>query len=118
MQIRDSVLDRSRLMDRGAAALLEVIYTVTSHEKSPGAIVGAHPIRFGDRRQHRLFGFVERLAPRFGAVTTPRDEDDGGRTLAPALHVNLSAPADIDQAREILVMVGAALNEVALGGVV
>src|SRR5829696_6666281 len=117
MQIRDSVLERSRLMDRGAAALLEVIYTVTSHEKSSGTVVGAHPIRFGDRGQHRLFGFVERLAPGFGAVTTPRDEDDGGRALAPALHVNLSAPADIDQAREILIVARVALTQSVLGGV-
>src|SRR5215212_9062947 len=102
-------------MDRGAAALLEVIYTVTSHEKSAGTIVGAHPIRFGDRGQHRLFGFVERLAPGFCPVTTPRDEDDGGRAFPAALHVHLSAPADIDQAGKVLVVAGVTLTRIALG---
>ena len=49
MQIRNPIPERSRLMDRGAAALLEVIYTVTTHEKSPGAVVGAYPVGLGDR---------------------------------------------------------------------
>src|SRR5215217_8468324 len=104
MQIRDSVLERGGLGYRVAAARQEVLCTFTCREKSSGTVVGAYPVGLGDRGQHRLLGWVERLAPRFGAVSGPRDEHDRGMSLAPALHIHLAAPADVDQAREILVV--------------
>ena len=45
-------------------------------------------------------------------------EHDGGRAFAPALHVDLSSPADTDLAREFLVVLAEfALAQDALGGV-
>jgi hypothetical protein len=114
MQIRGVVLQCGRLGYRVAAARLEVLCTLTSCENSPGTVVGAYPVGFGYRGQHRLFRWVARRAPCFGAVSGPRDEHDRGRPLALALHVHLAAPADIDQAGKILVMAGATLTGVAL----
>src|SRR5918995_1683908 len=126
MQIRGVVLQRGGLVYRVAAARLEILYIFTRHEKSPWAVVGAYPVGLGDGGQHgllgwehRLPGWVERRAPRFGAVHAPRDEHYRGRSLAVALHVHLASPADVDQTREILVSLGGvALGRVALGGVV
>src|SRR5215207_5389263 len=118
MQIRSPVLERGGLIYQVAAARREVLFTLTSHDKSPWTIVGAYPVGFGDRRQHRLLGPVERLAPRFGPVSGPRHEHDRGRAFALALHIHLAAPTDIDQAGKVLVMARVTLTGVALGGVV
>src|SRR5215218_2907207 len=103
MQVRGTVLERSGLRDRVAAALLEVLCTFTCREDGPGTIVGAYPVGFGDRRQHRLLGWVERFAPCFGAVSGPRDEHDCGIPCAVALHIHLAASAYIYQTGKILV---------------
>src|SRR5688500_17224219 len=92
MQIIDIVLERSRLRHRIAAALLEILHTFTCRENGSGTVVGAYPVGLGDRGQHRLLGWVECLAPRFGAVPAPRDEHDRGRPFASALHVHLASP--------------------------
>jgi hypothetical protein len=118
MQIPGPVLERSGLRDRVAAALLEVLYTFTCRENSSWTVVGAYPVGFGDRGQHRLLGWVERFAPCFGAVSGPRDEHDRGRSFALALHVHLAAPAYVDQAGKILVIAEVAITGVAFSGVV
>src|SRR5215212_6361796 len=97
MQIRDSVLERGGLGYRVAAARLEVLCTFTCREKSSWTVVGAYPGGLGDRGQHRLLGWVERLAPCFDAHSDPRDEHDRGIPCAATLHVHLAATADIDQ---------------------
>src|SRR5215213_6955623 len=123
MQIIDTVLERGGLVYAIAAALLEVLWTITRREEGSGTVVGAHPVGLGDRGQHRLLGWehripgwVERCAPRFGAVPDPRDEHYGGTSFALALHVHLASPADIHQAFEVLVMAGVTLSVVALSG--
>ena len=94
-----------------AAARLEVLWTFTRRNDGSWTVVGAHPVGLGDRGQNRLFGWehrlpgwVERCAPRFGAVPDSRDEHYRGTSLAPALHVHLASPADIHQAGEVLVV--------------
>src|SRR5918993_2990597 len=102
VQILDCVLERGGLVYGIAAAPQEVLWTFTRRDDGSGTVVGAHPVGLGDRGQkrligweHRLPGWVERCAPRFGAVPDPRDEHYGGTSLAPTLHVHLSSPADI-----------------------
>src|SRR5918997_5837089 len=101
MQIIDTVLEGDGLRHRIAAARLEVLGTFARRDKSPWTVVGAYPVGFGDRGQHRLLGWVFRCAPRFGAVLGPRDEHDRGIPCALALHVHLAATADIDQTGKI-----------------
>src|SRR5215217_2978713 len=71
MQIRSPVLERGGLIYQVAAARREVLFTITSHDKSPWTIVGAYPVGFGDRGQHRPFApsvFLHRSSMHLHAV--------------------------------------------------
>src|SRR5829696_5885952 len=77
MQIRSPVLERGGLIYQVAAARREVLFTITSHDKSPWTIVGAYPVGFGDRGQHRPFApsvFLHRSSTSMPSGTGPQIE--------------------------------------------